>query len=149
MAVLPQAFSKEALPAQAVPQGAGKWWGRVLVKNTGEKKDTHPNRCALGCGMLWTASGCNASKHIGDVSGVRACSKATDDDKRLAESYRTKTPGNQRTPAVPAAHGRLVLVQRVEQRRGGVGGNGDDGLLGRGGLDRNVTITVTVTVIVT
>ena len=48
------------MSSEAVPQGAGKWWGRVLVKNTGEKKDTHPNRCALGCGMLWTASGCNA-----------------------------------------------------------------------------------------
>ena len=37
MAALPQAFSKEALPAQAVPEGSGKWWGRLLVKNTGTR----------------------------------------------------------------------------------------------------------------
>ena len=97
---LPEAFSKEALPAQAVPEGSGKWWGRLLMKNTGDKKESHPNRCVLGCGMLWTKSGCNATKQaghiIGDDKSIKMCSKATEDDKRLAASFRTKPPSSQR-----------------------------------------------------
>ena len=87
MAAVPAAFSKEALPAQAVEQGAGKWWGTLLVKNTGPDADAKPNKCVLGCGMLWTERGCNASKQaghiIGDDRSVKPCSKATDDARRL------------------------------------------------------------------
>ena len=74
--------------------------GRLLMKNTGDKKESHPNRCVLGCGMLWTKSGCNATKQaghiIGDDKSVKMCSKATEDDKRLAASFRTKPPSSQR-----------------------------------------------------
>ena len=47
---LPTAFSQESAGDQVVPLGSGKWWGRVLVPNNGPNKDSHPYKCALGCG---------------------------------------------------------------------------------------------------
>ena len=34
-AEVPPSFSQEAAGSQVVPLGAGKWWGRLLVPNTG------------------------------------------------------------------------------------------------------------------
>ena len=47
---LPTAFNQESAGDQVVPLGSGKWWGRVLVPNNGPNKDSHPYKCALGCG---------------------------------------------------------------------------------------------------
>ena len=100
---VPTTFTQESGGSQVVEQGRGKWWGKLLVPNGGANKDSHPNKCALGCGHTWTLAGCNATKqsaHIcGDVKGVKICMKATDADKRLASSFRTSAPSNTRTPA--------------------------------------------------
>ena len=99
----PDSFSQESAGTQVVELGSGKWWGRLLIPNEGVNKASHPYKCALGCGHSWTTSGCNATKqasHVcGDVMGVVACKKATDEDKRLANSFRVKPAANQRVAA--------------------------------------------------
>ena len=58
--------------------GAGKSWGRLVVRNCDPAtRQKHPYSCALeGCSHKYTQSGCNATKvgwHICGKKGARTC----------------------------------------------------------------------------
>ena len=94
---LPAAFSKEADGAEREPHGMGQWWGALIRRNAGGADSvSKPYAFVLGCGQTGGTGTPNAYKvagHIvGDINEVKFCTKATADNKRLANSKRAKQP---------------------------------------------------------
>ena len=89
-------FSRECAEDRRVQPGSSSWWGVLLEPNTDPATlESHPFKCALLCGHTYTLQGANATKvanHVsGEGGGIRACSRATAEDKVLVTDKR-RTP---------------------------------------------------------
>ena len=139
-------FSRECAEDRRVQPGSSSWWGVLLEPNTDPATlESHPFKRALLCGHTYTLQGANATKvanHVsGEGGGIRACSRATAEDKVLVTDKR-RTPVQSSTAMLHEGLTTSCVVMRfwngggIESDSGWMIGVGEDRMTAKRGLTR-------------